>query len=305
MSDGKGQLEIGLEAFAGLLDEFRSGTTTNRRLEPRALEHHLRELSRRWDESLPGLPRERYPYASMIGVYRRGVRDEYLKKIIEKLLKAAGPETAGKTIVNPACVFGRHARNLASQLGHFEVIATDIDWRFNWLYERVAWRKDPGNYRFVQDDIFDPRLTAEPTAVVFFGACGSVSDGAIDYAIETDCPHLICRTCCHDNIGGNTTITKRFNILNWAFRLKNLVYAKRREKGRGDYFSDKYTRDRYPQSRAARGLSNSDEFIEISRNSVDSDVCRSIIDLDRYLHLVESGYDVLYRAELFVARKNR
>ncbi|MHC4627281.1 MAG: hypothetical protein ACYTDV_09900, partial [Planctomycetota bacterium] len=70
-------------------------------------------------------------------------------------------------------------------------------------------------------------------------------------------------------------------------------------------FSDKYTRDRYPQSRAARGLSNSDEFIEISRNSVDSDVCRSIIDLDRYLHLVESGYDVLYRAELFVARKNR
>ena len=305
MSDGKGQLEIGLEAFAGLLDEFRSGTATNRRLEPRALEHHLRELSAGWDESFPGLLRERYPYASVRGVYRRGVRDKYLKKIVEKLLEVAGPETAGKTIVNPACVFGRHARDLASRLGHFKVIATDIDRRFNWLYDRIVWSRKPGNYHFVQDDIFNPRLKAAPTAVVFFGACGSISDGAIDYAIESGCPYLICRTCCHDNIGGNTTITKRFNVLNWAFRLKNVAYARRRCKGGGDYFSPKYTRDRYPQSHAARGLSNSDEFIEISRDSVDSDLCRSIIDLDRYLHLVESGYEVLYRAELFVARKSR
>ena len=297
-------MEIGLEALTGLLDEFRSGKTTNRRLDGLALEHHLRELSAGWGRRFPGLPRERYPYASLRGVFRRGLRDEYLKKIIENLLEADGLETAGNAIVNPACVFGRHARDIASRLGHFQVIATDIDRRFNWLYERIVWRRNPDNYQFAQDDIFNPKLKAEPIAVVFFGACGSVSDGAIDYAIQTNCPYLICRTCCHDNIGGNTTITKRFNALNWAFRLKNSVYATRREKGGGDYFSPQYSRDRYPQSQAAGVLSNSDEFMEISRNSVDSDVCRSIIDLDRYLHLVEGGYDVLYRAELFVARKN-
>lgn len=304
MSDGKGQLERGLEAFAGLLAEFRSGNVTSRKLEGRALEYHLKDLSTRWDEEFPGFPEVKYPYASFRGICHRGVRDEYLKKIIEKLLKANAPETTDKTIVNPACVFGRHARDVTSRLGHFKVIATDIDPRFNWFYEYVLMRRNPDNYEFAQDDIFNPKLKAAPTAVVFFGACGSVSDGAIDYVIETNCPYLICRTCCHDNIGGNTTITKRFNALNWTFRLKNLVHARRREKGRGDYFSHKYSRDRYPQSETARGLSNSDEFTEVSRNSVDSDVCRTIIDLDRYLHLVENQYDVWYKGELFVAHKS-
>ena len=304
MSDGKGQLERGIGAFAGLLDEFRAGNIASRKLEAHTIERHLRELSTRWDEEFPGFPQERYPYASLRGVCRRGVRDEYLKKIIKKLLEANVPETGDRTIANPACVFGRHARDVASRLGHFKVIATDIDPTFNWFYEHVLRRRNPDNYEFAQDDIFNPKLKAAPTAVVFFGACGSVSDGAIDYAIETNCPHLICRTCCHDNIGGNTTITKRFSALNWAFRLKNSVYTRRREKGRGDYFSHKYSRDRYPQSEAARGLSNSDEFMEISRNSVGSDTCRTIVDLDRYLHLVENGYDVLYKGELFVAHKN-
>ncbi|MHC4073927.1 MAG: hypothetical protein ACYTGS_18160 [Planctomycetota bacterium] len=131
-----------------------------------------------------------------------------------------------------------------------------------------------------------------------------MSDGAIDYAIESNCPYLICRTCCHDNIGGNTTITKRFNILNWAFRLKNFVYAGRRKRAKGDYFSPKYSKDHYPASLAARGLSNSDEFVEISRNSVDSDICRAIIDLDRFLRLVENRYNVWYKGELFAAHKN-
>ena len=44
--------------------------------------------------------------------------------------------------------------------------------------------------------------------------------------------------------------------------------------------------------------------MEASRNSVDSDVCRTIVDLDRYLHLVENQYGVWYKGELFVARKN-
>ncbi len=304
MSDGQCQLEIGLKAFEGLIRKFRTGDIANHRIERHALERHLKELSTRWDEKFPAFPQERYPYASFRGVCRRGARDVYLKKIINKLLEAYVPDTGVKTIVNPACVFGRHARDVASRLGHFKVIATDIDPRFNWFYEHVLRRRNPDNYEFIQDDIFNPKLKVAPTAVVFFGACGSVSDGAIDYAIETNCPYLIYRTCCHDNIGGNTTITRRFNAFNWTFRLKNFVYARRREKGKGDYFSQKYSRDQYPQSQAARGLSNSDEFTEVSHNSVDSDICRTIIDMDRYLHLIENGYDVLYKGELFVACKN-
>ncbi len=304
MSDGKGQLETGLQAFAGLLDEFRSGNITNSRAEKHSLETHLRELSARWDEQFPGFPQEKYPYASFKGVRRRGVRDEYLKTIIVRLLETKAPNSPDNIIVNPVCVFGRHARDVASRLRHFKVTATDIDPRFNWLYEHVLIRRNPDNYEFTPDDIFNPKLKAAPTAVIFFGACGSLSDAAMDYALETACPYLICRTCCHDNIGGNTTITKKFSALNLAFRQKNLVYARMREKATGEYFSQKYSMDQYPRSEGARGLSNSDEFTEVSRNSADSDVCRTIIDLDRYLHLVENQYSVWYKGELFVAHKS-
>ncbi len=301
MPNGRGQLEVATEALAGLLGELRSGNVADRKSEQRALDHHLKELSERWDQRFAGFPREPYPYASVRGVYRRRIRDEYLKKIIVGVLDGDTSDCADRTVVNPACVFGRHARDIASRLDQFKVIATDIDPTFNWFYKRVLRRRNPSNYQFVRDDIFNPTLKAIPTAVVFFGACGSVSDGAIDYAINTKCPYLICRTCCHDNIGGNTTITKRFNSLNQAFRLKNRVYAKRRAKGRGDYFSRKYSQNHYPTSEAAKGLSNSAEFMKASRNSVDSDVCRTIIDLDRHLRLAEANYDVWYKGELFVA----
>lgn len=293
-----------MEAFAGLLDEFRSGNIADRMVEKHTLETHLEELSGRWDEEFPGFPRAKYPYASIRGISRRGVRDEYLKKIIHKLLEAYNPDAGDRTIVNPICVFGRHARDLASHLDRFTVIATDIEPAFNWVYERILRHRNPDHYKFVQDDVYNPKLEAAPTAVVFFGACGSLSDAAMDYAIERKCPYLICRTCCHENIGGNTTITKRFNLLNWAFRLKNLIFTRRREKGKGDYFSQKYSTNRYPRSEAAKGLSNSDEFMEVSQNSVDSDICRTIIDLDRYLRLAEARYSVWYKGELFVARRN-
>ncbi len=41
----------------------------------------------------------------------------------------------------------------------------------------------------------------------------------------------------------------------------------------------------------------------IAQNSVDSDIRRSPIDLDRCLFLQENGYDVMYREELFFARR--
>jgi hypothetical protein len=303
MESEHGQLELGLEAFAGLLEEFRRGNIADRRREKATLDRHLAELSRRWDLRFPGFPQERCAYASAGGVHRRGVRDAYLKKIIVKLLEAEGDNLPNRTIVNPACVIGRHARDLAARLSHFKVIATDIFPGSNWLYERLRIRPTPDNYEFQQDDIFQPKVQAKPTAVVFFGACGSLSDAAMDYAIGANCPYLMCRTCCHDNIGANTRIIKRFTLLNWSFRFKNLSYSWARKKLKGHYFSPKYSAGQYPRSQVARGLSHSSEFVEISRNSVDSDICRAIIDLDRYLRLVENQYRVWYKGELLVARR--
>jgi hypothetical protein len=294
-----------MEALGGLLDEFRRGNIANRRRQKQAMDRHTMELCKRWDRQFPGFPQERFAYASARGVWRRGVRDAYLKTIIVRLLEAEQNDLADRTLVNPACVFGRHARDLAGWLRDFRVIATDIFPWSNWLYERVKLRRSPDNYEFHQDDIFEPKVEARPTAVVFFGACGSLSDAAMDYAIRSNCPYLMCRTCCHDNIGGNTRIVKRFTLLNWSFRLKNFSYSWARRRLKGHYFSGRYAADQYPRSVAARGVSHPEEFLEISRNSVGSDICRAIIDLDRYLHLAESGYNVWYKGELFVARRDR
>lgn len=305
MENANEQFELGTEALAGLLDEFRRGHIAKRRREKLALDRHLAELCKRWDRQFPGFQQERYAYASAAGVWRRGIRDAYLKTIIVKLLKAERDELPDRAVVNPACVFGRHARDLARRLRDFKVIATDIFPWSNWLYEQVILRRSPGNYEFRQDDIFEPKVQARPAAVVFFGACGSLSDAAMDYAIQSSCPYLMCRTCCHDNIGGNTRIVRRLTPLNLFFRFKNLSYSLAKKKLKGHYFSARYSADQYPRSTAARSLSHSEEFLEISRHSVDSDMCRAIIDLDRYLHLAESGYNVWYKGELFVASRDR
>jgi len=59
----------------------------------------------------------------------------------------------------------------------------------------------------------------------------------------------------------------------------------------------------YPRSEIARSVSTSDEFQAVARHSADSDICRAIIDLDRYLYLVEKGFSVLYQGELFVVER--
>ena len=132
-----------------------------------------------------------------------------------------------------------------------------------------------------------------------------MSDGAVDYAIETKSPYLIFRTCCHHIIGGNKEIVHRSRLIYWLLRTHNWILFKKlqKEKYAGFYFSDKYPKQHYPRSNAARSISNSDEFLQASRNSVDTDICRVIIDLDRYLLLTEKGYDVWYRGELFVVKK--
>lgn len=296
-------VEVGLKALTGLLDEFARGNIVDPKLERQGLDRHARELSERWDQRFPGFPEKYFPFTSFRGEYYRGKRDEYLKKIITQLV--IRHDNAHKTIVNPACAFGRHTRDLALRLKACRVIGTDIDPNWNRMYERIRGGRNPENFEFIRDNIFDPQLDVTPTAVVFFGACGSVSDGIIDYAIEPHSPYLMCRTCCHDNIGGNTEITRRFTYLSLYFRFKNwgMCRMRRKKKYAGFYFSGKYSQAHYPRSKAARSVSNSDGFLEVSRNSVESDICRAIIDLDRYLRLVEQGYNVWYKGELFVAEK--
>ncbi len=300
MAGGKGQLETGAVAMERLLGEFRAGNIGQAGAEKGRLERHLGELSRRWDEGSPGLAEEPVAYSSSKGMPHPGRRDEYLKRIIVKLL--AGCE--GGTIVNPACVWGRHSRDLARRLAGYRVIGTDINPRFERFYRHLPRRRTPGNYEFVKDDIFNPKVETRPTAVIFFGACASLSDAAMDYAIESNCPLLLCRACCHAMIGGNTHIVKQPDFWNRLARLQFFIFAKKlaKLKAKGHYFSPKYSAEHYPRSETARTLTNSDELIDVAGNAISSDICKSIIDLDRYLHLAEAGYDVWYRAEMFVAQ---
>ena len=50
---------------------------------------------------------------------------------------------------------------------------------------------------------------------------------------------------------------------------------------------------------------DADTVIALAQSSVDSDICRSLIDLDRCMFLQEHGYDVLYREEVFFAHKRQ
>ncbi len=290
-------------ALAGLLGEFRKGNIVTPRAEREGINRYAGALSRRWNDRFPGFPRQQGPFASIPGLAFRSKRDDHLKNIIVRTL-AAHPDKR-KTIVNPVCVLGRHARELASRLPDFKVIATDIDPRGDWLCHRVLLRRNPDNFEFARDDIFNPRIDVTPTAVIFFGACGALSDAAMDYAVNHASRFLFCRTCCHDNIGGNTEVARRPTPLNWFYRGKNcfiLQYPKK-EKHEGFYFSERYGPGDYPRSDAARSLSRSDEFMAVSRHTPESDICRTIIDLDRYLLLTEKGYCVSYRGELFVAER--
>ena len=300
MAGSKDQLETGAVAMEGLLGEFRAGNIGERGVEKIRLKHHLGELTQRWDERFPGLSEEPCAYSSFKGISRRGWQDDYLKGIIVRLLERSD----GGLIVNPVCVWGRHARDLAKRLPGWKVLATDINPRYDRLYNRWTWNRTPDNYEFKKDDIFNPKVQGEPSAVVSFGACGSLSDAAMDYAIGSHCPLLVCRACCHVVIGGNIDIVKRPDFLNRVLRFQIFIFAKRlaRLREKGHYFSPKYSAEHYPRSEAAKELTNSDEMIHVARNAVSSGICRSIIDLDCYLHLAEAGYNVWYRAEMFVAQ---
>ncbi len=295
--------ELPLAALDGLLDLFRKGHIIQPDAECRGINQHTSSLTALCDKRFPGFPKQYFPYTSVRGQFFRGRRDAYLRNIIVQEL--ADHESGNMTIVNPACVFGRDACDLAARLPNIKVIGTDINPDWDRFYRLVKRRTLPPNYSFMKDDIFNTQLEVQPTAVVFFGACGSVTDAAMDYAIRSRAKYLMCRTCCHDNIGGNISIIKRFSYMNRFFRFKNRFYGWIRSKERyaGYYFSDKYSRNAYPRSEAGKSVSSPDEFEAVARHSADSDICRSIIDLDRLLYLVEKGFNVVYQGELFVAEQ--
>jgi hypothetical protein len=297
-------IQVGIEALTRLLSEFRKGRFAPRKIDQAASIRHRRRLSEAWDSRFPGFPPGEIPYASCRGTVLRGKRDKYLRRLIVQLLAANDRASAKQVVVNPVCVFGRHARFLAARLPQARVIAADINPAFNWLYAHTLGWFAARNYCFRRESIFDPHREVAPTAVVFFGACGALSDAAMDYAVTTGSRWLACRTCCHDNIGGNTRIVKRPTLLNLGYRIKNQLFAKKRRKATGEYFSEEYGPERYPRSAAAREVTDRKEMMAVSRHSVDSDVCRAIIDLDRFLFLVESGYEVWHKGDLFVALKH-
>lgn len=297
------QSDAAVTALGGLLEEFRHGRILTRSAEREGMERHAGPLTASWDAQFPGFPSDDFPYTSFWGEHRRGRRDAHLIDVIVRLL--AGRGGLETTIVNVACVFGRHACRLAARLPEARVIGADIDPRWDRLYRLWRGPHSPSNYRFARDDVFRPRLGVRPTAVVFFGACGAVSDAAMDYAVNAGADYLMGRTCCHENIGGNLAITSRFNQVNRFFRFKNWAYGRWRSapKYAGFYFSPAYDRSAYPRSAAGQQLSCTEEFIAVARDSPESDICRAIIDLDRYLHLVERGFRVEYQGELLVAER--
>ena len=288
-----------------LLNEFRRGNIADkdRTQEDSAIKSHLGEHYKKWDLVFPTFPECPWKRRTLTWEYHRGRRDAYLRYLI--VTHVPQHDTGARLIINPAAVDGRHARWLAHKLPAHEVVGTDIDPLGDRLYRFVSSWKYPKlkNYRFVRESIFEPDLERRPTAVIFFGACGSLTDGCMDYAIAVDAPFLICRSCCHDNIGGNTDIVRRPRPVNWFFALKNWGYAQLKQSRKGYYFSDRYARDAYPRSQAAREIMDTDTIIAIARNAPDSDICRSVIDLDRCLFLQEHGYDVMYREELFFAHR--
>ena len=297
--------------FAGpmesLLGEFRRDNITDRHRtrEQAALKAVLGELRAAWDSVFPPFPDCPWKRRTFTWEANRGKRDVYLKRLLVNYVPEQ--DSGSRLILNPATVFGRHARAVARELPDYEVLGTDIFSLWYRLYRCTCfWRFfGLGNFRFVRENIFRPDLQRSPAAVAFWGACGSVTDGCMDYAIATAAPFLICRSCCHDNIGGNTEVVKRSSPINAFFRWKNHEFAKmkRKERWKDFYFSEGYRADAYPRSTAARELMDSDTIIAVARNSPDSDICRSLIDLDRCLFLQENGYDVLYREELFFAHR--
>ncbi len=288
-------------AMENLLREVQQDRTAERKriLEEETIKTTFAEIFASWDKVFPPFPKCFFRRRTVARELMRGRRDAYLRDIIITCAQLA--DQPNRLIVNLAAVYGGNARLLARSLPQFEVLATDIDPRPNAVISFFS--KPPENYRFLPGNIYKPNLNRRPYIVVFFGACGSLTDASMQYAIDVNSPFIICRSCCHDNTGGNTELVKRWTFTNWFASLKNMKFLYYSKKTPGSYFCDRYDSTAYPKSKVAKELMRTETFMDIVRNCADSDICRFIIDLDRCMYLQEHGYHVLYREELFFAHK--
>ncbi|MCC6323446.1 hypothetical protein IT400_01495 [Candidatus Nomurabacteria bacterium] len=285
-----------------LLLAFRDNSFLDFKKEEKILNENLKTLAFEWDKSFGVFPERKMKNGSFLWKFEKAKRSKHLIKILKGVLNGH----RDSTIVNPACYDGKRARQIALNIPHSKVIACDIDphWNKNQsIFRKLFFKKEPQNYSFIQDDVFNSQIQSNPEVTVFFGACGSVSDAIMDFAIKEKSTYLVCRICCHENIGGNTVVRKRNSLLNFYFRFKNRSFQKKKESKTGYYFSDTYSKSAYPRSNAIKQISNSEEYEKIAQNSIDSSLCATLIDLDRCCYLIEKGYKVFYNDELFVAQK--
>lgn len=288
-------------AMQNLLWEVQQDRIADRTrlLEEETIKTNFADIYATWDMIFPPFPKCRFRRRTVARELIKGRRDAYLRDIIISCAQLV--DQPNRLIVNLAAVYGGNARLLARALPQFEVLATDIDPRPNAVFSFFS--KTMKNYRFLPENIYQPNLNRRPYIVAFFGACGSLTDASMQYAIDVNSPFLICRSCCHDNTGGNTYLVKRWTLTNWIASLKNVKFLYYSKKRPGSYFCDRYNKAAYPKSKVAKNLMSAETFMHIVRNCADSDICRFIIDLDRCLYLQEHGYHVLYREELFFAHK--
>jgi hypothetical protein len=284
-----------------LLRVFRNGDIgpRARKIEESAISAALSDHHSAWRAVFSPLPPCPVPTSTFREMALRGKKNAYLRKLIVSTLRGLPAGTG--PVINPVADFGTHAMAIARALPDREVLATDIDANLNRccsILYRIT-RRTQRNYTFSRESIFSPGYGRHPCAVVFFGACGSLTDAAMDYAIAEAAPLLMCRACCHESIGRCTDLAKHSTFLNYVFRMKNLVYNIYKARNRGWYFSSNYGQDAYPRSASARAVSDSAEFHELTKHALDSNICRYIIDLDRCMWLQDSGYDVLYEREVF------
>ena len=284
-----------------LLREVQQGRIADKKriLEEKTIKTSFAEIFASWDKVFPPFPKCRFRRRTVARLLIRGPRDAYLRDIITSCAQLA--DQPKRLIINHAAVVGRHAKILARALPRFEVLATDIESTPPAIYNLFS--KTPKNYQFLVENIFKPNLNRRPSIVVFFGACGSLTDASMQYTIDVNSPFLICRSCCHDNTGRNMEFVKRWAPINWFASLKNIKFSYLMRKTPGAFFNDCYDKTAYPRSKVAKAKMSTETFMNIVRNCVDSDICRFIIDLDRCLYLQEHGYHVMYREELFFAHK--
>jgi hypothetical protein len=289
------------EAMDNLLREVQRGRIADRKrlLEEETIKTTFADIFATWDKAFPPFPRCRFRRRTVARELMKGRRDAYLRDII--ISCAQMEDQPNRLIVNLAAVYGGNARLLARALPQSEVLATDIEPRGDAVFS--VFSKTLNNYRFLPENVYQPNLDRRPYIVVFFGACGSLTDASMQYAIDVNSPFLICRSCCHDNTGGNTDLVRRWTLINLVASLKNIKFLYYSKKTPGYYFCDRYDKSAYPKSKVAKELMSPETFMHIVSNCADSDICRSIIDLDRCLYLREHGYDVMYREELFFAHK--